>query len=310
LEAAKQEYFATSGVYGPYEEKVLEGTALYGIPTWTIGGGHAHKIRTPPLAPSSGSAATTKVVQLDYTTVGTLGRVQRAVVDGMTFDPLVTANRPILPRFDEDVSRVDRRGRLVPAHGVLITALTDGTSNPSFDPVVPTAALQPTGSTTENPFGAAALPTRIARINTYTDPWSGSLRQRLVVVPAQYHADVAGDGGVGYTRTYSQIGYATQYSTSTDFTEPILTRTGATQSADTITFTTNVAATSSVRRVVVMYTDGSAWHTVDLHAANGVWIGSFPSTSNHHIEFFVQALDAHGNVGITNNKARNFPLSW
>ena len=32
LADAKQEYYASSGLYGPYDEKVIETTAFYGLP--------------------------------------------------------------------------------------------------------------------------------------------------------------------------------------------------------------------------------------------------------------------------------------
>ena len=41
LELAKQEYFfATEGLYGPYDEKVLESTVFYGLPMYRIGTGN------------------------------------------------------------------------------------------------------------------------------------------------------------------------------------------------------------------------------------------------------------------------------
>ncbi len=41
---AKQRYFATQGLYGNYDEKVLGSTVLYGFPMWRIGD------RRPPRA--------------------------------------------------------------------------------------------------------------------------------------------------------------------------------------------------------------------------------------------------------------------
>ena len=130
---AKQRYFADSGLYGPYDEKVLGETTFYGIPLYRTAPG--------PTAPDPAEATPDPVV----------GTSLHA--EDLTLDPTFTevddrprsttspstgragartrrsppANRPVQPRLDVDVTAANGTN-LRPAHGVLVTDLGSTTT--------------------------------------------------------------------------------------------------------------------------------------------------------------------------------------
>ena len=306
LVAAKQEYFATSGLYGPYDEKVIESTVLYGFPMVRIGEPGQHRgWKAPTVGARQGTSSAAADVAFTQTAVGTVGVYDQATVDGVAFDPQVSANRPVLPRFDRDVTRVSPSGEFVPAHGVLITNLTDNTTNTAYDPVVPTAALQ-TSSGIERAFGTSALPARLARINTYMDVTGPKpqRRQRLVVVPARYRAQDTDASGAGQVDTYRRVEYQLQYSTSRDYTEPEIGLVRTERTGDHVTFRVRASDTAGIARVVVLVHTPTGWRMLDLTRTDQTWTTSSPIPTGS--EYFVQAVDQNGNVGTANAKARYF----
>ena len=67
----------------------------------------------------------------------------------------------------------------------------------------------------------------------------------------------------------------------------------------------------TVKRVLALYKDGTgAWRSVDLsHAAPSKrWSGGGPF-SGSAAEWFIQAVDAHGNVTVISNKANIDPVT-
>ena len=66
-----------------------------------------------------------------------------------------------------------------------------------------------------------------------------------------------------------------------------------------------------MKRVVALYKDGSgAWRSVDLsHVAGSTrWSGGGPFAGSA-AEWFIQAVDAFGNVGVISNKAHIDPVT-
>jgi hypothetical protein len=245
-----------------------------------------------------------------------VGDIKVAEADGTVFSPQVTANRPVLPRVERELPRVANGAANKPAHGVLITGLrSTGTEN-AFNPVVTAASIQTAGDTEERAFGTAALPSRFARINTYSDVSSVSStpRQRLVVVPAHYRTDVTADSsGVGSMEFYDRVTTDVYYAQSEDYRAPYIREVTPSISENTVGVRVRTTDAAGVERVVVLAKFGDAqWRTIELSPATAAntWTASIAIPEpRHDLEFFVQAVDANGNVAISNNKGNNYVVS-
>ncbi len=111
-------------------------------------------------------------------------------------------------------------------------------------------------------------------------------------------------------RRWTKIAGKGLYDSSSDYSSPTLL------SSEAITFGTSVGFTvhaidesagDSVKFVYVVFRDGSGtWKGTYLsHGAGDAWTGGAAATGNN-IEYFVQAGDTHGNVGVSSNKAHYF----
>jgi hypothetical protein len=100
-------------------------------------------------------------------------------------------------------------------------------------------------------------------------------------------------------------------SASNDFSQPKFATLDAQKVGGAVSFSVDVTdsnglAAGTVQRVVVAYADGAgaAWHFMDLvQSAPGSsrWAGGAPLVGNN-VQYFVQAVDAAGNVGVSTNK--------
>ena len=75
-----------------------------------------------------------------------------------------------------------------------------------------------------------------------------------------------------------------------------------------MTFSTEISSSDPVKRVLVLFLGASsgAWTPVELqHGAGNLWTGSAP-TSASSVQYFVQAVDSHGNVAVSTNKGYYF----
>lgn len=312
---AKQDYFATEGLYGAYDEKVLSSTVLYGLPMWTL-------TATPTVRPSPTDvvpvAAGGGISTLDRTIASTFTRRSGSNGDwfevdkpaGGTFAPQATPGRPLQPRVDADVTAASN-GALLPAHGALVTSLTSLQAVADF----PAALSRPTvdESTTEpaDTVTDLAFPSSFASLTTSTDPQGPPgtdgvpRRQRLVIVPGQFRG-TAGNGSVGRQDLFSTMGVRIYYSTASDDAAP--TFTGSDGTVDTATniatFDAQVGDASGVVRVLVLYDAGSGWHPLDLgQVGAGHWRSSTGIPDGvSSVRYIVQAVDAAGNVGASTGK--------
>ncbi len=308
---AKQQYFATQGLYGPYDEKVLGETTFYGIPLYRAGGTTTNpnpdEIVTDPVPSTSLHAADVSVdptfaPRVD-TARGSYYTVERP--GGGTFDPLVTANRPVQPRLDVDVTAADG-ANLRPAHGALVTDLSTGGQFSPFDPVFARPSVGSEADEPEVSWGDAAFPGRIAGVTSFSDPdglpFGSGLpqRQRLVVVPGQYR----GTETFTRQRLFSHVGVRVFYSSSSDYTPPDVTSATATDDGATTTFRVNAADGSGVHRVVVLWRDADTdWTSAELTDTGPGWTATIPQTVEG-IEWFAQAVDEAGNVSVFSSKGR------
>ena len=307
---AKQRYYADSGLYGPYDDKVLGETTFYGIPFYRPG----------PVAtnPNPAETATTPVPgssldSADLSVDPSFSRVDTArgsyfVANrptGGSFDPQSTANRPVQPRLDADITAVDA-ANLRPAHGALVTGLTTGAEVSPFDPVFARPGIGTAADEPEQSWGDVAFPDRLVGVTTFSDPagfpFGTGLRQRqnLVVVPGQYR------GSSAYTRQrlYTHLGVRVFYSASNDYRAPTIDLATATEGQPTTTFSMNASDGSGIHRVLVLWRDlDTDWTPLELTESAGTWSGSIPQSDNG-VEWSAQVVDGAGNVNVFSNKGR------
>ncbi|MGZ6888388.1 MAG: C25 family cysteine peptidase, partial [Acidimicrobiia bacterium] len=136
LTRAKQQYFSSQGLYGAYDDKVLETMTLYGLPMFRIGTGTGGPAVPPDVTPTAESGGVSSAsFAYDTSSAGAVDiGMQGALVphsgaNGNWYEvagsqPLALPGRPVQPRVDHDVT-ARSSGNLLPAHGALITGLSE-----------------------------------------------------------------------------------------------------------------------------------------------------------------------------------------
>jgi uncharacterized repeat protein (TIGR01451 family) len=301
LTFAKQEYFAGLGVYGVYDEKALVEATFYGLPMYQVGPAVAPPPPPAPLPlteePIAGLQAATIHIEPAFDPVVTpRGKFYR--VDGKA---QVTHYRPIEPRTEFDVTQPDAI-----AHDAIITDVVSMDETP-FDPVLSRPVIDLGANEPEPIFGDVVFPTALQNVSTFVTP--AGPRQRLVLIPGRYFST---EDGSGVQRLFTSIDAQVYYSGSADFVPPTLRRTEAVIIGPVVGFVVNATDNSpaTVKRVLVLFREVSAepssdWRSVELVQTPGTnrWTGG-ALVSSSEIEYFVQAVDSAGNVGVASNKGR------
>jgi Tol biopolymer transport system component len=300
LTFAKQEYFASLGVYGVYDEKALVEATFYGLPMYRVGSG------APSSSPAPPPLSEDPITGLQVASIHTEPNLQPVVTPRGKFYQVdgkaqVTHYRPIEPRTEFDVTELDTR-----AHGAIITDLvsTDETPiNAVFSrPVVDLSANEP-----EPAFRDVVFPTALQNVSTFVTP--AGLRQRLVLMPGQYFSL---EDGTGVQRLFTSLDAQVYYSDSDDFVPPTLSRVEAVVTGSVVSFVVRATDNSpdTVKRVLVVFREVRAeptsdWRSVELVQTPGTnrWTGG-ALISSGEVEYFVQAADSAGNVAVAANKGR------
>ena len=297
---AKQAYFGALGAYGPYDEKVVQQAAFYGLPMYRVAGtGTAPPaptgLATAPDANGVQSAGLTVTPQ--FTKHSSPAGGQFFSVDG---EVQLMQYRPIEPRTSRDVTPVDRS---LVAHGILLTELSS-----TDQPIVP-AVARPVVDLSANepppPAGDVAFPASLHTLTAFNTP-SGE-QQRAVFLPGQFFRDSEWTGAGGLQRLFDRIGAEVKYSTSNDFTAPYISNVVSELSGGVLTM--RLTATDAVRVLVLVKDESGQWRPVELQPTapgSTAYVGTLADVQGTRVEWFAQAMDAVGNVGATSNKARYF----
>ncbi len=301
---AKQRYVgsAPSGGFSVYDEKSLIEATLYGLPmlhvsmpvTQPIGAG---AVTAQQSAPSAIGALARITVTVQLTPTG------RTTVSGTYYSLGGEAQgypgRPVQPRSTvvaEAVAGGELRGLLL--IGAVYSEVVG--VNPLVSiPVTDTALAEPA-------FEADGwFPVKFWAPNRFGD------QERLAIVGGQYNRD----GGVErlYSNMLLESYYASPLVSGEDYLPPTIWAAHAVLFTDTLQF--RVAAEdfdSGMARVLVTYNvlqgDGTGeWRSVDLtyDPNSDVWFGG-ASASGLSGEYFVQVMDAAGNVTLSANKGEFF----
>ncbi len=224
-----------------------------------------------------------------------------------------TEYRPVEPLVDATVSEPG----LVP-HGALVTALS---SSDVADPT-PLYSMPSAGSAGATPpaIGYAAFPgtlQRVATYGTFSASGAGEAAQ-LDLVAGQFIPNTSSPGA-GTERLFNSISAQVYYLPLTspyaeDFTPPTIDSTEASDPGATLNFEVQVSpSVAPVRQVLILYTDASApgtWQVVNLSSSNGqTWTASAVPPASGQVQYVVEALDAAGNVAVSNNEGTAFDAS-
>jgi hypothetical protein len=335
LAAAKHDYVSGMGVYGSYDEKVVQQTVLYGLPMYRVGPAPlldedeeepaAAAFRTTShdgpagfgtlsLAPPPGTV-TDPTTGLPVAVAGVhlgSGGLEQVTTDRGSFwqvpgqDPQVTHWRPIQPKTVLDVTKPG-----VAARGALITGLvSNDTAN--VDAVFARPAVGPAANEPEVEFGGVAFPARLSNLSTAGGP--EGRRDRLALLPGQFSSDVDSGSTRGTQRLFTRMDTLVYYGDpeGADSTPPAIDRSEAFAADGQVSFSTEVTDASDVKRVLVLFKDATGtWTSMDLAPDGGSWSGAasanLGSGDEPNLEWFVQAVDAAGNVAASTNKGAMFP---
>ena len=321
LTRAKQEFKGDLALVGVYDEKAMAELTLYGLPQYAVAG-----LQPQSLAAAGMRTLATGLSEVGATTlsVATLAALTTDPVTGLAVESfsvddsaalesrrvdrprgsfyrgrdgvVVTHLRPLEPKAVQPIDAAN-------AHGALITGLRSVDVG-SFDPLFARPTVDSSASEPEIPFDEAAFPARLQSVTTI-ETFSGR-RQKLVLAQGQFFSANPTDGSQdGFQRLFTRIDGHVFTSASGDYAPPLFRTVDAVKTGGTVTFTTDVdaGAGDTVKRVLVLYLDGSGgdWTPLDLVLADGRWTAS-AAVSSPAVQYFVQAVDESGNVSVSTNK--------
>ena len=321
LTTAKQKYYTQARTFNAYDAKILMQVTLYGLPmVELLTAGNLNESDPFPSAESSFTPPTAfgeaALGTVGYRLPNSFGAFDEATsTDGSTFtlddNVVFEAGTPLQPLYFADIN--------APSAGALRGVVLLGgvyTDTAGIDPIVALATNEYVEDAAEPAFSSAgfypATPFTVrsgAGLDFAGDTLVLSLGQFKGEAGLQAQG-VQNTGGV--QRLYDQMSFGAYYSDNPDRNAAnILSVDGILDSAAG-QGTVKVAAAdeaSGVQRVVVAYTDGGGrWESADLafDGAAQKWSGIITGTAATY--FFVQVVDAAGNVAVNDNKGRYYAL--
>ena len=316
LVAAKTAYVAQAEGFDSYDHKVLQEATFYGLPMSVITTGASFINDNPfpgvhftPTLPS-GSFGRVSTGTVSFGLAGSFGGYEEVTGTQDTFfsdgafyainnSIQVGAGQPVQPKVFADLT--------APAAGVLRGVVFLGgvyTDIQSFSPVV------------AQPFNEYVTPTLGV---TFTAPgWyppapfgvrhaAGAFggQDTLVTVMGQYNSSL------GVERLYDSMSFDSYYSADPDEDPPVVTKVAGILNEAVGRGYIKVEAQddSGVVRVVVAFTHGQGqWFSSDLAFEAGMqkWTGEI--TATQATRYFVQAVDAAGNLTVADNKGAYYSL--
>ena len=331
LTNAKQSYMADGTLLSAYDLKALMESTFYGLPMYRLNSTPP----TPPAPPTPPTTQTDPITGLTTAPVSFSLSVGNTSGSNLQSEPGANGtsyyqyngpngaqiqtieSRPIEPLVTSDVTQPSATApgdlRLV-AHGALITQA--GSVDFPGSKAAVTQVVEDSGATAVPPNPALdAYPNQIQRLATLhqlNPNGSQGSRQQLDLMVGQFIPDPA-HPGVGDQRLFNSLTATVLYTdpSNNNFTPASIVADSAYVNGSRVDFTTLANDNSAITRVLVLYTDATSpgtWVPLDLASNDGVhWSGSGASTPSGKIAYFVQAVDANGNVAVASNKGIDFP---
>lgn len=314
LAAAKRKYYSQSKTaFDAFDAKVMMQTTLYGLPMveMTSGGTFTGEEPFPSaegsFTPPSGLGGLAQGT-VGYRLPGSFGAFgDQSSAQGRTFDldgnVEFRAGEPVQPQYFADVS-APTVGAL---HGVIFLGgvYTEVTG---FNPVVALAENEYVVDKSEPAFSATGF-YPAAPFAFHPSMAVPGAADTVVMSLGQYQG---GTGGQGVARIYDRMALGVFYSNSPDQNPAAVTFVDGVLDAQAGKGHIKVEAAdgSGVGRVVVAFTNGQGlWQSQDLGFAPATqkWTGTITGTMG--TEYFVQVVDAAGNVAIADNKGSYYRLA-
>lgn len=324
LATAKQKYVAQARTFNAYDAKILMQTTLYGLPMLeVISAGNLNDSNPFPSAEGSftppSSFGEFAVGSVGYRLPASFGAFdENSGADGSSFalddNSVFDVGAPLQPLYYANVS--------APAVGDLRGVVMLGgvyTDTGGVDPVIALAVNEYVTDLTEPAFNSdgfyPALPFTVrsrADLRRASDALILSLGQYSSNPAASRSVAAAAPAAGGVQRLYDQMSFGAYYSNSPDRNAASIRSVDGILDPATGTGSVKVVASdaSGVQRVVVAFTSGDGrWSSADLAlnqpplAWTGVISGSLTT------QFFVQVVDAAGNVAVNDNKGRYYSLA-
>jgi len=326
LRQAKSAYFNRTGIHSftPYDEKVLSEMTLYGLPMlrlqfpntgplqgprWLVAGEQMESQLATRHLISDVTGLTAQRVTFD------LPLASQTITDGTYFhvndEVEVVAGMPIMPRTSVSVTLpaepIPPGGTLAlpgeQARGAFFEGGYYRTYTP-FDPMIARLITDTAVGRVEPPYAFEEwVPAAWDLVNSVQTP--EGLRQRLVILPAQYSASSAVTGTM---RVFDTMTYTVYYSDTEDRMPPSFWLVEDATVGNSQHITVEVTDQSDIKRVAAGYTWGDGrWDVVDMARSTAnpnIWSGAVPYTET--LAYFVQAVDGAGNVEVETNKAWYF----
>jgi Tol biopolymer transport system component len=296
---AKQEYAAIPYLTG-YDVKVIDEATLYGLPMYRLGSVTPAAAPTP--APTFTDAAT-GLPAASFSVSPTFTKVTRPSGSYYTVngDASFVNRRPIQPTTKLDVTEPN-----LVAHGAVVTAATS--QDESGFSVAYSRVVDDLSALSPMLVGDAIFPSRLQSIATLSTP--NGVRQRLLLYAGQFRSGAGPNPAVGIQRRFTSLAGTVLYAPEavSDFSAPTFGPVSVTAAGSTVGFAVDVNDAdgfADVKRVFALYLDASGtWKTAEFshEATSNRWSGAGP-VSGTSVEWFIQAVDDAGNVGVTSNKA-------
>lgn len=323
MRLAKQDYRG-DGIGNSYHAKALGQIVFYGLPMYRIGDGTPPPV-APTFIPTAPDPAAGGLASARITVNPVLAKA--SAEDGSAYYYAVDPNEP-LPALARGTYVIDGRP-IQPQLAVDVTAsgleargaVIEGLAGPAPTPLKVTVARPVVDLSRNEPAIAASntvFPSAFQNVTTFED--ESGFRNRLVLVPGQWTADSTpgADPNDGFQRLFDSMTSTVYYAPpcdpvvdSCDEDAPTIRSTSGSAASGGVTFRANVTdadgvGPGTVNRVSVLYLDGTIWRSTELvDTGGGTYVGGGAVTDPMTVEvdYFVQAVDSSGNVGVSSNKA-------
>lgn len=297
LMAAKREYYLNDGDFGPYDEKIMTESTLYGLPMY--------EYMTPSAITPLSHERTSIITNTEYMQISDSGLTKNS----FSYEfPALTAQsteegyyyalgnqvhtghvEPIQPKYIVDLAFPQTI-----AHGIVFRGGIY-TDTISFNPVIDRAVMENATMSEEPNFNVPgwypALPYYFNRLEEF---------ESLVILLGQFSADTQTE------RLYDALSFDVYYhANSSDWNSPFVSRVDSELDSGMANIAVFARDTSGIHSVIIAYTSPSGvWQSIDLIANGESWTGSFLATSAS--KFIVQVVDNAGNVKTLDNDGLYF----
>ncbi|MEK8017371.1 MAG: PKD domain-containing protein, partial [Candidatus Parabeggiatoa sp.] len=299
---AKQQYFADNPNFGPFDEKIVAESTLYGLPMYQVTSSATAKLSPAITAIQTQTTEEQGLQKAGYSYTWATATPITATTSGKKFYSLngtmtsSSEGKPILPKLSYNVTQTQKA-----LHGVVFRGGSYNTVN--VTPPIQRFKTTTGHITPERTFSAPGwYPSIFFTPNTV--PLDVEAKETLVATAGQYNPNLT----TGQQRIFSNMDFDVFHHVNTnDWTKPTVYLMENRLNANIATVTIATSDASGIKEVVLAYTDGNGtWNSTNLTGSDVTWTGSFAANAN--TEFFIQAIDKAGNVAVNENEGKYFKV--